>query len=156
LQVFFEARGDQRALLLHPPLSPSHIFLGKALAGLGLYLLGMGLPLALLVAWCATPGHLSAPFSWRTVLPWSADLLAGVAYYFAGMLTAQREGRWYGGHGLGLAAAFLGTVLAWVLPEYGQALLALGAVTAVLGVAAWGSFVGGAYAVQPPAARAAL
>ena len=157
LQVFFEARGDQRALLLHRPISRSHIFLGKALAGIGVYLLGMGLPLAVLAVWCATPGHLTAPFSGRAVLPWVADLLTGVVYYFAGMLAAQREGRWYGSRGLGLAAAFLGTVLVWGLPEFWQALLALGVLGTLLGVAAWGSFLsGGAYAPQPRVARAAL
>src|SRR5262245_8891692 len=157
LQVFFEARGDPRALLLHRPLSRSRIFLGKALAGVGLYLLGMGIPFAVLALWCATPGHLTAPFSWRAVLPWLADLLTGVVYYFAGMLTAQREGRWYGGRGLGLAAAFLATVLVWGLPEFWQALLALGVLGTLLGVAAWGSFLGGgAYAPQPRVARAAL
>jgi hypothetical protein len=157
LQVFFEARGDQRALLLHRPLSPSQIFLGKALAGVGVYLLGMGLPLAALAVWCATPGHLSAPFSWRALLPWLADLLTGVVYFFAGMLTAQREGRWYGSRGLGVAAAFLATVLVWALPEFWQALLALGVLGTLLGVAAWGSFLGGgAYAPQPWVAKAAL
>jgi hypothetical protein len=157
LQVFFEAHGDQRALLLHRPISRSHIFVGKALAGVGLYLLGMGLPLAVLAVWCATPGRLTAPFSRQTVLPWLADLLTGVVYYFAGMLTAQREGRWYGSRGLGLAAAFLATVLVWGLPEFWQALLALGVLGTLLGVAAWGSFLsGGAYAPQPWVARVAL
>jgi hypothetical protein len=157
LQVFFESRGDQRALLLHRPLSRSRIFLGKALAGVGVYLLGMGLPLAVLVLWCVTPGRLTAPFSWPAALPWVADLLTGVVYYFAGMLTAQREGRWYGSRGLGLAAAFLATVLVWGLPEFWQALLALGVLGTLLGVAAWGSFLsGGAYAPQPLVARAAL
>jgi hypothetical protein len=157
LQVFFEARGDPRALLLHRPLGPSRIFLGKAVAGVGLYLLGMGLPFAALAAWCATPGHLAAPFPGRAVLPWVADVLTGVVYYFAGMLTAQREGRWYGGRCLGLPAAFLATVLVWTVPELWTALLALGALAALLGVAAWGSFLtGGAYAPQPRVARAAL
>jgi hypothetical protein len=157
LQVFFEAHGDQRALLLHRPLSPSRIFLGKALAGVGIYLLGMGIPFAVLAAWCGTPGHLSAPFPGPAVLPGLVDLLTGVVYYFAGMLTAQREGRWYGSRGLGLAAAFLATVLVWGLPEWWQALLALGMLGSSLGVAAWGSFLtAGAYAPQPRVARAAL
>jgi hypothetical protein len=157
LQVFFESRGDQRALLLHRPISRSRIFLAKAVAGVGVYLLGMGLPLAVLALWCATPGHLTAPFSWRAVLPWLADLLTGVVYYFAGMLTGQREGRWYGSRGLGLAAAFLATVLVWGLAEFWQALLALGVLGTLLTVAAWGSFLGGgAYAPQPRVARAAL
>src|SRR5262249_54133346 len=41
LQVFFESRGDHRALLLHRPLGRSRIFLGKAAAGAGVYLLAL-------------------------------------------------------------------------------------------------------------------
>ena len=51
LQFFFEARGDHRSLLLHRPLSPSRIFLGKALAGAGLYLLAQGVPFAAIEVW---------------------------------------------------------------------------------------------------------
>ena len=40
-------------------------------------------------------------------LPWLADVLTGLVYYFAGMLTAQREARWYGSRCLGLAAALV-------------------------------------------------
>src|SRR5262249_30778020 len=104
LQVFFESRGDQRALLLHRPLGRSRIFLAKAVAGTGLYLLAQGIPLACVHVWMATPGHMPAPYQWRTGLPWVADILAGLVYYFAGMLTAQREARWYGSRCLGLAA----------------------------------------------------
>jgi hypothetical protein len=157
LQVFFEAHGDPRALLLHRPLGRSRVFVAKVVAGLGLYLVGMGVPFTVLVAWCSTPGRLTAPFPWQALVPWVADLLTGVVYYFAGMLTAQREGRWYGGRCLGLPAAFLGTVLVWALPEFWMALVTLAALAALLGVAAWGSFLtGGAYAPQPPLARAAL
>src|SRR6516225_3885017 len=43
VQVFFEAHGDKRSILLHRPLSPSHIFLAKAFAGIALYLLAQQL-----------------------------------------------------------------------------------------------------------------
>ena len=46
LQVFFESHGDRRSLLLHRPFSRSQIFLGKAVAGVGLYLLALGIPFA--------------------------------------------------------------------------------------------------------------
>ena len=36
VQIFFESHGDKRSILLHRPLSPSRIFLAKALAGVGL------------------------------------------------------------------------------------------------------------------------
>lgn len=157
LQIFFESRGDHRALLLHRPLSRSHIFLAKAVAGVGLYLLAVGVPFVGVQLWMATPGHMPAPYDRGTALPWLADILAGLVYYFAGMLTAQREARWYGSRGLGLAAAFASTIFVWCLPEFWQAMLAIVVIGTVVGVAAWGSFVaGGAYAPQPPLARAAL
>jgi hypothetical protein len=88
LQIFFESHGDKRSLLLHRPLSSSHIFLAKAVAGVGLYLLALGIPFACLESWYATPGNMAAPYHWRTGLPWLADILSGLVYYFAGMLTA--------------------------------------------------------------------
>jgi hypothetical protein len=157
LQVFPESHGDKRSLLLHRPLSPSRIFLAKAAVGLVLYLLAVGIPFAGAVAWVAAPGHVAEPFRWRMALPWLADILTGLAYYFAGMLTAQREARWYGSRGLGLGAAVFCTFLVWVVPEFWHALLAVAVMGAVVGLAAWGSFLaGGAYAPQPPVARAAL
>ena len=35
-----------------------------------------------------------APYQWQTGLPWLADILSGLVYYFAGMLTAQRQTPW--------------------------------------------------------------
>jgi hypothetical protein len=157
LQVIFEARGDKRALLLHRPLSHSQIFLAKTIAGLGLYLLALGLPFAGAVAWVAAPGHIAAPFRWQMVLPGLADILTGVAYYFAGMLTAQREARWYGSRGLGLVAAVLCSLCVNLLPEFQHALLAILILGTLLAVAAWGSFIsGGAYGPQPRIAKVAL
>ncbi len=157
LQVFFESGGDKRSLLLHRPISHSQIFLGKVVAGVGLYLLAVGIPFAALVLWCVTPGHVHAPFTAGMLLPWTADLFTGLVYYFAGMLTAQREARWYGSRGLGLAMAFLCTFLVWILPEFWQAMLTIVVLGTVVGVAAWGSFLtGGACAPQPRLAKAAL
>src|SRR5262249_16787721 len=78
LQVFPEARGDKRSLLLHRPLSRSQIFLGKAVIGAGLYLLALGIPFAFVVVLVATPGHMAEPFSWPMTLPWLADVLTGL------------------------------------------------------------------------------
>jgi hypothetical protein len=157
LQIFFEAHGDKRSLLLHRPLSPSRIFLAKALAGIGLYVLALGIPFACLESWYATPGNMPAPYHWRTSLPWLADILSGLVYYFAGMLTAQREAHWYGSRGLALAGAFFCSYLVWTLPEFWHALVAIGIIGSVVGVAAWGSFcAGGEYAAQPRLAKAGL
>jgi hypothetical protein len=157
LQVFFESSGDKRSLLLHRPLSPSQIFLGKALAGAGLYLLALGIPFGCAVGLAATPGHTYQPFGWAMVLPWLADSLTGLVYYFAGMLTAQREARWYGSRCLGLAAGLFCSIVVWTVPDFWQALLAIVVMGGLTATAAWGSFTaGGAYAPQPRLARSAL
>jgi hypothetical protein len=157
LQMFSEARGDKRSLLLHRPLSRSQIFLGKAIAGVGLYLLALGVPLACAVGLAATPGNVAAPFHWSMALPAVADSLTGLVYYFAGMLAAQREARWYGSRCLPLAAGLLASIVVWMAPEFGQALLAILLAIAVVAVAAWGSFLsGGAYPPQPRLAQIAL
>ena len=157
LQVFAEAHGDKRSLLLHRPLDRSQIFLAKASVGAGLYLLALGIPFALAVGLAATPGHIAEPFSWPMTLPWLADVLTGLVYYFAGMLAAQREARWYGSRCLGLAAGVFCSILVWTLPQFWQALVAILLVGGVVAMAAWGSFLtGGAYAPQPRRAKIAL
>jgi hypothetical protein len=157
VQIFFEAQGDKRSLLLHRPLSPSRIFLAKAVAGISLYVVALGIPFACLEGWLATPGSMPAPYHWRTGLPWLADILSGLVYYFAGMLVAQRSVRWYVSRGLVLAGAFFCSCLVWTLPEFWQGLVAIGISGSLMGLAAWGSFAaGGAYAPQPRLARVAL
>jgi hypothetical protein len=157
LQVFFDGHGDKRSLLLHRPLSPSRIFVAKALTGIGLYLLALGVPFVCLQTWFATPGNMPAPYHWRTSLPWLADILSGLVYYFAGMLTAQRESRWYGTRCLALLAAFFCSYLVWAVPEFWQALPVIGFMGTMVALAAWGSFLSGAaYPPQPRLAKLAL
>src|SRR5579883_292877 len=157
LQVFAEAHGDKRSLLLHRPLDRTQIFLAKASVGVGLYLLALGIPFALEVGLAATPGHIAEPFSWPMTLPWLADVLTGIVYYFGGMLAAQREARWYGSRCLGLAAGLFCSVLVWTLPQFWQALAAIFLVGGLVATAAWGSFLmGGAYIPQPRRAKIAL
>lgn len=157
LQVSGESQGDRRALLLHRPLSASRIFLSKALVGTAIYLAALGLPLVANVVWSMIPGNIAEPFRWHNVLPWLADILTGLVYYFAGMLMAQRQGRWYGSRCLGFPAAFLASLLVWNVTEFWQAIAAILVCSAVMAVAAWGSFTtGGAYKPQPLIAKAAL
>ncbi len=157
LQVFAEAQGDKRSLLLHRPLSRTQLFLAKASVGVGLYLLALGIPFAIEVVVAATPGHIAEPFGWSMTLPWLADVLTGLVYYFGGMLAAQRETRWYASRCLGLAAGLFCSVLVWTLPQFWQALLAILLVGGVVAVAAWGSFLtGGAYTPMPRRAKMAL
>ena len=157
LQVFSEAGGDKRSLLLHRPLSPSRIFLGKVVAGVSLYLLALLTPTAIAVGLAATPGHVAAPFESRMALPWLADVLTGLVYYFAGMLTAQREARWYASRCLPLAAGLFTSIFVWNVTEFWHALVAISLMSGLVALGAWGSILaGGAYGHQPRLAKIAL
>ena len=58
---------------------------------------------------------------------------------------------------MALAGAFFCSYLVWALPEFWQALVAIGIIGSFVGVAAWGSFLaGGEYASQPRLAKAGL
>jgi hypothetical protein len=157
VQVFFEAQGDKRSILMHRPLSPSGIFLSKALVGVGLYLLATGIPFLTLEIWYSIPGKMAAPYHWRMSLPWVADILSGLVYYFAGILVAQRDARWLGSRVLPLAAGFFCSYLVWVVPEFWQATLAIAVLGTFMSVAAWGSFcTGGFYGPLPRLAKTSL
>lgn len=161
LQTASESQGDRRSLLLHRPLSPSRIFLAKALTGGGLYLAAMGAPLALFVVQKVIPGHFvpHLPLSMRgmLLLPWLADILTGLVYYFAGMLVGLRDGRWYGSRCLGFFAAMLCTLLVWNLAAFWQALLAILLFGGLAATAAWGSFLtADDYEAEPFFAKIAL
>lgn len=157
LQMVSEVRRDQWAFLIHRPTTRTKILFGKILGGLILYLPAMGLPLFGAALWAATPGHFAGPFDWRMVLPGIADILVGVVFYFAGMLTGIRQARWYGSRALGIVAAIPCAVIIGNVPEFWQALLVIAAFGALLSTAAWGSFLtAGEYRPQPRTARASL
>jgi hypothetical protein len=121
------------------------------------YLLVLLAPSACAVALAATPGHVAAPFEWGMALPWLADVLTGLVYYFAGMIVAQREARWYGSLGLPLAAGVFTSLCVWHVTEFWQALVAIGLMSGLVAVAAWGSVCGGGvYSRQPRLGKLAL
>ncbi len=95
LQSIPEIHRDQWPFLIHRPITASAIFRAKVVAGLILYLPALLLPVLGAAVWLAIPGHVASPFAWRTVLPVVAAILAGLAFYFAGMLTGIRQARWY-------------------------------------------------------------
>src|SRR6266850_5869501 len=95
MQIFNERHRDLQAFLLHRPATRTEIFSAKAIAGSVLYLLTTALPLLCLLAWVRFPGHLAVPFEWRMAIPSLAYCLAGLVFYFAGMLTGLRQARWY-------------------------------------------------------------
>ncbi|MBS0205418.1 MAG: hypothetical protein JSS49_21145 [Planctomycetes bacterium] len=142
LQIMYESRGDRLAHLLHRPLSRSRIFLAKAFAGTGLYLTAMGIPFVLFVIRVSTT-HLALPFRWETLLPWLADILTGLVYYFAGILAAERQGRWFGSRGLGFSVALLCSFLVWNVSQFWHAVFVILALGGLVAVAAWGVFLTG-------------
>lgn len=157
LQTLPEMRRERWALLAHRPISLTRIFLAKVAAGLLLYFAALGLPVLGAAVWAATPGRVGAPFDWRMALPAAADILGGVVFYFAGMLTGIRPARWYGSRALGLLAAVPCALALLAVAEFWQAVLVTVPAAAVMGVAAWGSFVtAGQYRPMPRVAKVAL
>lgn len=157
LQVLPELRRDQWAFLVHRPASRTTLFFGKALAGVCLYLLATVLPLLGLAAWASSPGHVPAPFDFRFTLAGWASVLAGLPFYFAGLLVALRPARWYGSRALPLLTTLLAPLAAAQFIEFLPVVLCCLLVAAILLYAAWGSFVsGGEYTEQAKPARFAL
>ncbi|MHC4981202.1 MAG: ABC-2 transporter permease [Planctomycetota bacterium] len=157
LHVLPEKRRDLWAFLVHRPNSRTTVFLAKASAGLLLYLVAVGIPVAVATAWFAAPGRVPAPFYWPMALPGIADVLTGGVYYLAALLVSMREARWYGSRVLAIGVAIVCSVFVAVVPEFWMALIAIAVSAGILGIAAWGIFVGGGrYAPQPRWAKAAL
>jgi hypothetical protein len=154
--VVFENRGDRWGFFTHRPVWPSTLFLRKSFAGLVLYLIATGIPLVFTLVWIAVPRHFPAPFDWRMVLPPTADLFGGSAYYFAGVLIGMRDARWYGSRIAGIDAPVICSFAAHLSPEFWQA-IAWGAVGILItGVAALGTFItGGRFETQPRGLRLA-
>ncbi|MDR3402089.1 MAG: hypothetical protein P4L99_06280 [Chthoniobacter sp.] len=92
LQVLPELKRDRWAALLHRPLPRGQIFWGKALAGLVLYFIAVGVPFLFSVWHVATPGNLNAPFVPAMIRPGLADVIGGLAFYFAGLAVALQGG----------------------------------------------------------------
>lgn len=139
-QVYPETHRDQWAFLVFRPLSRTHLFLGKTLAGLVLYTVWAFLPWALAVGWIAWPGHVPAPFEIAMVYPGLIDLAAGLAFYFASMIMALRPARWLGSRTWPILASLLGAlILSQATTAIGAAIACLIGVT-VLGLTAWGCF----------------
>jgi hypothetical protein len=156
LQSRNEAHRDLWAFLIHRPVTRSEIFLGKTIAGLCLYVIGAGLPLAILLAVARIPGRVAAPFEWAMVLPLFAFFLTGVAWYFAGFLTGLRQARWYASRSFGLGLAIIAS-MGVSLAESWQWLILIAVSVVILATAVWGAYQsGGYYRGQPWAGRLAL
>ena len=158
MQIFNERHRDLWAFLVHRPISRTQIFFGKVIAGLGIYIVAAGLPLVCFIAWAGIPGHVAAPFEWGMVLPIAWLFLAGIAFYFAGMLTVLRRARWYASRTFGLGLAFM-VLLANAVPNwrFWQILVAMLIGIAILAAAVWGGFHSdGHYKGQPALGKLGL
>ena len=152
-----EAQRDLWAFLIHRPVTRTEIFWAKTAAGLCLYTLGAGLPLACLLFLVQTPGFVAAPFEWAMAVPFATIFLSGVAYYFAGLLTGLRQARWFGSRWFGLALALTASFSVFAASDFLMPLLCPAIIIAILGLAAWGSYQsGGFHRGQPIAGRLAL
>ena len=120
LQIQAERHPDLRAFLLHRPMERTTILWSKLLAGLGLYAVGAGLPMAGLVIYVIIPGHVPAPFEWAMVLPLVNIFLLGLLFLVAGMLTGARQARWYGSRIFGLGPAVLTACLMFSVMKTGM------------------------------------
>ncbi len=157
LQVFNERRPDLWAFLMHRPMTRTEMFLGKALAGLGLYAVVVGGPLLVFLGWARWPGHVPAPFEVRMLRPLAACVLTGLVFYAAGMLTGLRQARWYGSRALGLGLALVVCLLMALRPVWWEGFLVILIGGVILIAAVWGGFqTHGYYRGQPAAGKAAL
>jgi hypothetical protein len=150
-QPIWDANFDRWAFLTHRPVSRSVLFTGRAAAGLAMYGIVCGIPLLLLLLIAISPigGTL---FRWVFFLPPIVGFAAGLAYYFAGFLISDREGRLYGSRVAPLIVPVAMSVFAARLPTFWEALIATIAATIVLAIGAWGSSISHGYRLRSPLA----
>lgn len=157
LQIIPEQARDRWAFLVHRPVKIAGVFWGKSLAGVLLYSLATLPPYLILSWWASQPGHLAAPFDWRMGLAGLSDIATGLCFYFAGMLTALRRGRWYGGRALAIPGAVFVLLLASRQMEFWQSIAWIAFYTVAFVIAARGAFcANGSYAPQGALARCAV
>ena len=92
VQFITESRGDRFGFLAHRPVLRGRLFACKVAAGLGLYLLALGVPAFFALGWISNPRNMPLPFTWSMGLAPLADILSGILF-----LVAQRsDSRWHG------------------------------------------------------------
>ena len=141
---------DRWAFLMHRPVPRSMLFWGRALAGLLLYFIIAGVPLIALLLYGMTSagGHY---FVWQYTLPPIADFFTGTAYYFAGLLVADRQARYYGSRLVPLILAFAASFCASMSPWFLLAMFCNVCFATLLALGAWGSAVSHGYTLKAPA-----
>jgi hypothetical protein len=94
MQMLPEQKRDRWAALLHRPIPPEWVLLGKLLGGVVLYVLAAVVPFAVTVWLVATPGNFAAPFVPGLALAGSADLLVGFVYCLAAFAMVLPRAGW--------------------------------------------------------------
>lgn len=140
LQIAPEQSRDRWAFFVHRPANHTTLFLGKATAGLLLYLAATVLPFIGTALWVKSPGHIAAPFVWGLTLAGFGSVGCGVPFYFAGLLTLLRQVRWYGSRSVPVITAVFGSILAGSMTELWQALLVSLFFSLVIGYSGWDCF----------------
>jgi hypothetical protein len=157
-QIISENRGDAWGFLVHRPAPRTTVFWAKVTAGVLLYLAAVGTPLLLCAFWFSRPGNVAAPFDWRLTLPGIVDLICGLVFYFAGILTAMRDARWYGTRAIGIGLGFIcALVNVTMIRTFWMAIVCCVIGITVTALAARGTFLsGGSYTNQSRISRAAV
>lgn len=152
-----EHGGDKWGFLAHRPVSRGVLWAAKVVAGVLLYVVVTALPFAFVMWRVATPGHVAMPFDIRMSEPGIADMLSGLVYYFAALLTGMRNARWYGSRAMAIGAAVFTSAGVVGASEFWQAIVVSIAGMLIVGWAARATFVaGGQYEPQRRLDRAAL
>ncbi len=137
----FQARPDADEkmwpLLIHRPTSSRIFFAGRVLAGVALYGIAAGVPMAVFFGY-AFFQH-GVPYHWTFMLPGLADFSTGLVYYLAGSLAVTRMGRIYGSRLLPLAGAAACSVLVLSVPRFYEAMGLVGIFLVIYGIALHGA-----------------
>lgn len=141
IQILPELKPDRWASLVHRPAPRSHLYIGKALAGVLLYSLATVPPFLLCTWLAATPGHFPTPFVPELCLAGIADTFVGLVYYFAALLIALQRGGGWGLRALPLLAAVHVTVFATRTMHFADAMGAAALMLIALGFAACGAIM---------------
>jgi hypothetical protein len=156
-QFFFETKPDLWAFFVHRPVSRGTLFGGKVAAGLIMFLTVTVIPYTLAVLWQSDPAHIPAPFDWSLALPGYLDILTALSFYFAAIVVARREARWFGSRIFPLGFPILAAVLVFGTSQLSIALVTSLVAVALTGHAARSVFVaGGFYSPQRAPARFSL
>jgi hypothetical protein len=155
IQIAYDWQQGRFAFLMHRPISRRRIFAAKVMAGIVLYALAGGVPLAATVVFDAIPWGVHWPFDIHLVYQGIALWLNGLIWYFAAIVVATRDARWsatrilpFGG---GLAASCC--IIFYTL-NFVEVFALLALAIPLSAIAAGASFVAaGSYARQGPGAR---